>query len=122
MTELEFCQRCFGEGCLHRQDCGAHGLTMTCPECAGTGQITPSGRITGDKDRENPVEGAPPHSPMGAALIYAQKRIAALEHDLALARRGLAFAQGEQVRLMTERTDARTGSRASPPSHTGDPT
>ena len=41
----------------------------------------PSARITGDKDRENPVEGAP-HTPLGAALIYAQKRIAALEEAL----------------------------------------
>lgn len=65
---------------------------------------TPSARITGDKDRENPVEGAP----YGEGLIG---RIDQLEHDLALARRGWAYAQDQQLRLMTERTNARDAMR-----------
>ena len=40
--------------------------------CADCVEGTPSARITGDKDRENPVEGAP----------YAQKRIEALEAEV----------------------------------------
>lgn len=32
---------------------------------------------------DNPVEGAPQFTPLGAAMIYAQKRIKQLEHDLA---------------------------------------
>lgn len=28
-----FCERCHGTGVLHRQDCGAHGLTLPCPDC-----------------------------------------------------------------------------------------
>lgn len=63
-----------------------------------TGPNTPSARITGDKDRENPVEGAP----YGEGLIG---RIDQLEHDLALARRGCAYAQDQQLRLMTERSE-----------------
>lgn len=31
------CGRCHGDGVLYRQDCGAHGLTQACPNCAGTG-------------------------------------------------------------------------------------
>jgi len=49
--------------------------------CADCVEGPPSARIMGDKDRGNSVEGAPPHTPMGAALIYAQKRIEALEAE-----------------------------------------
>lgn len=52
---------------------------------------------------DNPVEGAPQYTPLGAAMIYAQKRIKQLEHDLALARRGWAYAQGQQLMLVLER-------------------
>lgn len=27
------CTRCHGTGVLYRQDCGAHGLTLPCPDC-----------------------------------------------------------------------------------------
>lgn len=57
---------------------------------------THSARITGDKDRENPVEGAP----YGEGLIG---RIDTLEVKNAELRRALAYAQGEQLRLMQER-------------------
>ena len=30
---MEFCDRCHGTGILHRQDTGAHGLTLPCPDC-----------------------------------------------------------------------------------------
>lgn len=56
----------------------------------------PSARITGDKGRENPAEGAP----YGEGLIG---RITELEHDNALLRRALSYAQGQQLSLMGER-------------------
>ena len=34
---MERCERCAGYGTLHRQDCGAQGLTIGCPECGGAG-------------------------------------------------------------------------------------
>ena len=59
---------------------------------------TPSARITGDKDRENPVEGAP----YGEGLIG---RIDALEAKNELLRRALSYAQDKQISLMLQRRD-----------------
>ena len=64
--------------------------------CADCVEGNPSARITGDKDRENPVEGAP----YGEGLIV---RITALEAENAEVRRAWAYAQGEHIRLMPER-------------------
>lgn len=33
----ETCSACAGTGQLHRQDCGAHGLTVGCGDCGGSG-------------------------------------------------------------------------------------
>jgi len=33
----ETCSTCAGTGQLHRQDCGAHGLTVGCGDCGGSG-------------------------------------------------------------------------------------
>jgi len=30
---MGFCDRCHGTGILYRQDTGAHGLTLPCPDC-----------------------------------------------------------------------------------------
>lgn len=72
---------------------------VTMPEreglLAGSHKL-PSARITGDKGRENPAEGAP----YGEGLIG---RIDTLEVKNAELRRALAYAQGEQLRLMQER-------------------
>lgn len=68
------CTRCHGTGKLYRQDCGAHGLTVPCPECA-------SARIKGDKDRATqssaPTEPEYDHTQDGTAnferaLAYAR--------------------------------------------------
>lgn len=36
------CPRCHGEGALYRQDCGANGVVITCPQCGGDGLPVPA--------------------------------------------------------------------------------